>query len=325
MNTTKTIHDADASYSIGLVEDFLAIFAFLSTLTVSLLVRSYLHNIAKAKECLLLFLYKEVASCLPCIRFIWVAEVVLGNSNEFEASKLEATIVSLSIWFLVLYLGIMINLISFLKVYETKTGLIDPPMPMWMGENEKSAMKRIRFICGLTVVGFLSVCFGFGLYPNFYYTILKDTTTNPHLTTSNLLYRGPSILMLLIFVITSLVVMLHKTTNEPQIDIDTIIPRAVNFIAGTFALAFGLWTISEVLQFLDIEIQWKYHHILMSTILVFLPPALVLKSKQLKSHSARFFQAKYDDLFFLSIYFWPTVLSIVIYSSLYTLYQLIDV
>ena len=323
MSTPKVVHEADAIDATSLVKDVLAIVAFLSTLAVSLLVRSYLSSVSLAKECLLLYLYKEVASAIAWMRFVWVIEVVLANWNVFETRHLEATIISFSIWFVALYLAIVINIISFLKLYMTKTGLIDPPMPMWMGENEKSAIKRTRFFCFLIVVGFLSVCFGFGLYPNSYYRILKDPTLYPDLSTSNLLYRGTSILLLLIFVITSLAVKCHKTTNEPQID--SIIPWAVNFIVGTILLAIGLLTLAEVLQILTVEIRWQCYQISMSTIQMITPPAVVLKSKQLKSHSARFFQTKYDDLLLLSIYLVPATLSILINTSLYMLYQVIDV
>ena len=323
MVTTKVVHEADAIDAFGLVADFLIILSFISTLTVCLLVRSYLNSVSLSKECLLLYLYKEVATAIAWMRFVWVVEVVLANWNVFEARQLEATIISFIMWFGFFYLVVIFIIISFLKLYMNKTGQVDPPMPMWVGENEKSAIIRVRFFCCLLVVGFLSVCFGFGLYPKLYYTILKDTTIHPDLFTSNLFYRGTATLLLLIFVITSLVVKYHKTTNEPQID--SIILWVVNFLAGVFLLTIGLLTLSEFLQILNVETRWKCYQVSMSTIQIIIQPAAVLKSKQLRFHSARVLKTKYDDLLMLRIYFAPAALSILIYSSLYTLYQFIDV
>merc|ERR1711894_66541 len=121
MSTPKVVHETEAIDTTSLVKDVLAILAFLSTLAVSLLVRSYLSSVSLAKECLLLYLYKEVASAIAWMRFVWVIEVVLANWNAFETRHLEATTISFSIWFVALYLAIVINIISFLKLYMTKT------------------------------------------------------------------------------------------------------------------------------------------------------------------------------------------------------------
>ena len=216
-------------------------------------------------------------------------------------------------------MALVLNIICFLKFYMTKTGLIDPPIP-WMGENDESAIKRIRTACCFIVTVFLSISFGLGLYPNVYYNI--DPILQSNLSTNNLLYRGTSIILLLSFVVTSLAIKLCKATNEPQID--SIIPWTVNFIVGTLLLMVGLLTLAELLQILNFETRWKGYQIAMSTLQIIIPPAIILKSKQLKTHSARCLKNKSDDLFLMSIYFVPAIVFISIYITLYMVYQILS-
>ena len=320
MNITKDDAQSNANSAIGLARDLLAVIAFLTIVTVVLLVRSYLNSVSFAKECLLLYLYKDFASAMSWMRFFWVIEVILSNWNGFESKKWEAIAIAFGIWSGALYMALVLNIICFLKFYMTKTGLIDPPIP-WMGENDESAIKRIRASCCVIVIVFLSVSFGLGLYPNVYYNI--DPILQSNLSTNNLLYRGTSMILLLTFVVTSLAIKLHKATNEPQID--SIIPWAVNFIVGTLLLMVGLLTLAELLQILNFETRWKGYQITMSTLQIIIPPAIILKSKQLKTHSARCLKNKVDDLFLMSIYFVPAVVSVSIYFILYMIYQIFGI
>ena len=153
MNATKETEELNPNYAIGLARDSLAVIAFLATVTVSLLVRSYLNSVSFAKECLLLYLYKEVATAISWMRFFWVIEVILSNWNGFRTKEWEAIVISFGIWSGALYMAMILNIICFLKLYMTKTGLIDPPIPL-MGESDESAIKRIRTICGFMVVAF---------------------------------------------------------------------------------------------------------------------------------------------------------------------------
>ena len=318
MNITKDDVESSANPAISLTRDLLAVIAFLTIVTVVLLVRSYLNSVSFAKQCLLLYLYKDFASAISWMRFFWVIEVILSNWNAFETKKWEAIAIAFGIWSGALYMALVLNIICFLKFYMTKTGLIDPPIP-WMGENDESAIKRIRAACCFIVTAFLSVSFGLGLYPNVYYNI--DPIEQSNLSTNNLLYRGTSMILLLTFVVTSLAIKLYKATNEPQIvQIDSVIPWTVNFIVGTLLLMVGLLTLAELLQILNFETRWKGYQISMSTLQIIVPPAVILKSKQLKSHSARCLKNKVDDLFLMSIYFVPAVVFVSIYFTLYIFY-----
>ena len=325
MNTTNDAIEPDVNYAMGMARDILAGIAFLTTMTVSLLVRSYLNSVSLAKQCLLLYLYKEVGTAISWMRFFWVIEVVLSNWVGFETKHWEAIVISFGIWCWAWYLSLILNIICFLKLYMTRTKLLDPPLPL-MGKDDETAIIRIRISCCIIVILFLGVCFSCGLYPKVYYSSIGqelNLTAQQDLSTSNLLYRGISGVLLISFFVTSLAVKLHKTSNEPPID--SAIPRTVNFIVGAIFVSVVLLQLAEILQFLDFVTLWKGYQILMSTIHIIVPPVVVLKSKQLKSHSARFFSNRYDDLLLFNVYCVPVGISVLMYASLYTIYQAFDI
>ena len=171
MNNTSATNQFEANESVRLSKDALTTIAMIATVSGYLLANSYLNSVSLAKECLLLHLYREVGRIVLWVRSIWMIEVILSNWDWL--SKLKAIIVSIGVHSGALYLAIIMNTISCLKLYMLKKGVIDPPIP-WMGENEKSAMNRIRMICGLIIVIFLFTCFGIGIYPNIYYSCLND-------------------------------------------------------------------------------------------------------------------------------------------------------
>ena len=307
MNSTMCTNISETCYSIDLAKDVLSFIAFLTTISGYLLAYSYLNSVSAAKECLLLYLYKDVGSAIVWIRSFWVIDVVLSKWNEIR--KLQAIVISLGVWFGGLYLAIIINIISCLKFYMTKTGLVDPPI-RWMGENEKSAIRRIRIICCLIVVGFLSTSFGVGLFPSNYYKFLGDPRVQPDLATSNLVYRGTLILLHLIFVISSLGMKLYKTINQPQVD--KIVPRTINFIVAFLLFAMGFAFLFETLPFFAIDDGYSTYQMMMSIMHIVFPPIAILSSKQLKSHSLRILKNLFDEAFLLSIYFIPTFLFLLI-------------
>ena len=325
MNTILEADGSGVNYAMGLTRDLLAGIAFFTTVTVSLLVRSYLNSVSLDRQCLLLFLYKEVGTAISWMRFFWVIEVVLSNWVGFETNHLEAIVISFGIWSWAWYLSLILNIICFLKLYMTRTRLLDPPLPL-MGEDDESAIIRIRISCGLIVIVFLGVFYSCGLYPKVYYSSIGqelNLSAQQDLSTSNLLYRGISGVLLISFCVTSLAVKLHKTTNEPSID--SAIPRTVNFIVGAIFLSVVLLQLAEILQFLDFVTLWKGYQILMSTIHIIVPPVIVLKSKQLKSHCARFFSTQYDNLLLFAIYYVPVGISVIMYTCLYIIYQTFDI
>ena len=313
MNTQLNITEPAMNHSIDMAKDLLAVVVFLTTVLWACLVHSYLNSVSIAKESLLLHLYKEVASTSVWLHCFWLMEAASSTWNWLESREFEAITISLGIWSTLLYLTIVMNIINLLRLHMSKTGFIDIRIP-FLGENEKSAINRIRVFSCLTIFGFLGISFGMGVYPNIYYVILRDPDLQPDSVISNLLYRVPISLFLLCFVVTSMRVMFYNKTVEPQID--TVIPRMIYLIVAIIVAAFLSTTIADILNFLNFQTRMKLLQMSLSIIKIILAYAIILRSKELRSHSLRVLKNKYDDLFFLNIYLVPTFLSCIIYGSL---------
>ena len=204
-----------------LAKNVLAAFAMITTVAGYLLANSYLSSVALVKECLLLYLYKEMVAVIVWIQAICGIEVVLGNYDELR--QFVTFIVSFGFVWGARYLFIVMNITGFLKFYMMKTGQIDPPI-LWMGNNEKSMIRRIRVICGSLIFVYLAISYGFGIYPHIYYSYLKDSTIQPDMGISAVVFRVPLIMLISIFVITTIRTKLHEA-NAPKLD--EIVPRTV--------------------------------------------------------------------------------------------------
>ena len=96
-----------------------------------------------------------------------------------------------------------------------KTNTIDPTIP-WLGEDDTSAIKRIRLGCCLVVVMFLGTTFGTELYPRYFYIIIGELDID--LSISDIIYRGTLIILLLIIGILTATTRRYRTIIEPQVD-----------------------------------------------------------------------------------------------------------
>ena len=311
MNSTITIHLSHVSDSLVLAKNVLAVFAMITTVTGYLLANSYLNSVALAKECLLLYLYKEMVAVAVWIQAICGIEVVLGNYDALR--QYVAFIVSFGFVMGARYLFIVMNITGFLKFYMMKKGLIDPPI-LWMGENEKSAIRRIRLICGSLVIGYLAISYGFGVYPHIYYSYLKDSTVQPDMGISTVVFRVPLIMFISIFVLTTIRTKLQEA-NAPKLD--EIVPRTVYFTICFTLFLIATSSIVEYYNFFDSKVFFLCSQILFYIIHILFPPIAIILSNQLKSHSVRVLKNFFDEVFLLSIYIVPVFLAFSIYGTLF--------
>ena len=318
MNDTR----AEEEHIIDLTYDILTLLSFIPFGTTYGLASSYLNSVSLAKECLLVYLYKDVLLSMLLWRTFSAIEVVIDFWNGGETGKTQAIILAFGLWFAALYLTLTLTFISIYNLYMAKSNTIDPTIN-WLGKNEESAIKRIRSGCFLCSIGFLTVNFGMGLYPNIFYTMIPHHLSGSDLLMSNIIYRGTLILLLLVCGILNGARRLYGQTYEIQID--QIFTNLIKYIFAISIVTLVVLTIAEVCQVVDVKTSWKIYQILMSPIEMFAPFVIILRSDQLKTHSIRFIKNKLDDAFILSIYLVPAFLFIVINTTAYIILKILDV
>ena len=152
--------NAPSFYSIAsLANDGLSILSFSCSLLIMIIIFCFLHNSSPAKECVLLYLHKDLLVILISARSMWLLKILLTD-EESGMGEYPAKAVALCLWSMLFTILALINVISGLKLYINKTMILDPPMP-W-GADEKFVMVCIRIVIGLIAVGYPSTLFGIG-------------------------------------------------------------------------------------------------------------------------------------------------------------------
>ena len=313
MNGTYT----DGEHVIDMVSDILKIVSFILFGIAYALAFSYLNSLSLAKECLLVYLYKDVLSTMLSWRTFLAIEVMIDFWKVEGTSENEALLISFGLILGAMYSILILIFISIYNLYMAKTNKIDPTIN-WLGKDESSAIKRIRCGCSLSVIGFLAINFGLGLYPPIFHAMIPHQSSGSAWLISTILYRGTTILLLLVCGIINVVRKIYGSTHETQID--RLLTMSIKYIFIITVVIFVTLTTAEACQFSDPRTSWEIYHIVMSPIDILAPYIIIFRSDQLKTHSIRFLKNKYNDLFMFNIYFVPAFMFIAINLSMYLIF-----
>ena len=121
----------------------------------------------------------------------------------------------------------MLNIIGAIRLYMTKTMLLDPPLP-W-GNDDKFGVKMIRLIVGGISVGYPLILFPFEIYPKVYYDFVNQSHPK-----SASLFSVPCILQVVVFLTTLLVYKYYQKKEVQQTSSN--IPHQVNYFVLVNAL-----------------------------------------------------------------------------------------
>ena len=304
-------------YIIDIVNDVLTIFISISYSMAYAIILSYLNNVSLAKDCILLKMYKDVMSSSLWNSCFWMMKQLVRYWNEEETSKILAMIISFAIWFGYLYMFLIITFICMYKFYMAKNKVLDPSIPM-IGEDEESAVTRIRMTFGLVSLGFLSTTFGIGLYPKLFYTMIPNQTFRQDTKLSFHVYRSSLLLLLVVAVSFSVAKMFYKEESLTQLD--RMIPKATKCITIATLVSLGALTIIDAVGFENEKLISDISHLILSLMKIIAPCALILRFKQLREHSIKFLRDQYDNAFFFSIYLVPSCVFILLNTALYILF-----
>ena len=296
-------------YIIVLINNILAIIAFITIGTACALILSYLNSVSLAKKCLLLYLYQDVISSCLWLRSLRMIESLLIYYNVNGTSKIQAITVSFGLWFGFFYLSLISVFVSISKLNMAKSNTIDTPIP-FLSQNELVAIRQVRIACFLLVVGFLSTTFGVGWYPLEYHVMKQDREEG-----TDWIYRLCGLLLLSISGILMVAKRYYETTTDLQID--RIIPKTIIYVFILCLSSLAGFIIADAVQLVETKKIEKIFQIIISSILILGPLLLIYRSNQLKTHSIRIIKNKYEDFFMLSIYLVPTFTFMVINLSMY--------
>ena len=307
-------------FELVLGNDILGILAFFTTAITSATLLSYLNNVSLDKKCLLLYLYKDFLIILISLRLVWLIKVIVSYLDVHTENHVSEKIVVFCLFSGILALQLIMNVISALKLIIAKRMELDPSLP-WIGDNESTGINKIRITCTLFVLGMMSILYGLGLYPKMYYGFAGiEKEYNP---VAIVLYRG--VLGVLLMTCLSTWVGTKHFEKASGEQLDTLIPRTINYFLWISFTIVGFMLLWETLEIFDFKTRWNLYQLLITAGEMVISLAIILKSEKLKEHFRKFLKNKCDEVFLWNIIFMPTFLCCSMYGSLFVMYHFMDV
>ena len=291
--------------------------------TLLFLLCSYLQSISLAKQCVLLYLYKDFLIVL-ILCLTWIE----GASSLMYACTLPidwilATIIHfcLRVWNIVILL--LANIITILKFRMNKEKMLDPSMP-W-GDDEKTGLMWIRTFCWVFSIATVTTMYICGI-----------RSTHFHLLTGHDVEESMSYLDLLLNMVllgTCALFIIgenyYQIINQGQ-GFDPTVSKNVKYLVFGFLLIIlatmvgNISILAPAIPFkLTIWLRRKFIFIML-IIQIVIAVSIILKSDHIKSHVSKFVANILDQVFFLSIYLVPLFIFIVMHSTLYIIYHMVD-
>ena len=309
---------------------FFAILTFLISSTLIILLFSYLNNVSLVKECVLVYLYKDVVIMFMlsnCIRLITVI-VWYSNRSGLEIGTTKVKFITIVRTLLVALILLLINTINVLKCYILKSKVLDPPMP-W-GDDDFLGIKIIRMAYGIFATGFVSVAYALGVYPKLFTELIlvQHHATEQHLPEHHHSLTGFFVVLCITGTITGVVAKLYETANKRLLE--SIIAQQINYSLLIFPIILNvlIWLTVYLVDFfkvLTLINLWQIIYVVSSLLYIIVPAFLFYTVPQVRSHAIKFLKNKWEDVGFLKIYVTPVLITVIMYPSLFILYQCLDI
>ena len=166
--------------------------------------------------------------------------------------------------------------------------------------------------------------YAFGMYPRSYYVLVDPNALETDLPKSSYIFLGIALILLIIAIINVIFAKVHEAATGDRFE--AILPRQMNYflwIIPTIALAITALLVS--LQYSFTLLNHLQTFLLVPSIINTIIPAVIIYSAdQVKHHTAKVFKTIMEEAFLLSIYVIPTILTVIMYCTLYTIYQFFD-
>ena len=161
-----------------------------------LLILRYLSSLPLNKECLLLYLYRDVLRLIFLKTWSEVGLAVLYKANGNIINEANAKFTSYLPFALSLGLLLMLNACSFLKLWMAKSRVLDPLVVHYEYDDE-TAIKIIRCLISFLVIAFVGMLYFNEIYHPLYYYLHALQNSPIDLPTGALVLRLVHILSLI--------------------------------------------------------------------------------------------------------------------------------
>ena len=307
-------------YAVQLVNDVIGFIAFFITAITSAGLYSYLSNVSLSKTCLLLHLYKDFVTILVSLRFVWMIKVILSYLNVETEDKVQTKIIVFCLFSGILALLLVMNLISGLKLVIAKRMELDPSLP-WIGDNDSTGINKIRFISALFIAGLMTILYSIGLYPKMYYGF--SGIENDYSPVATILYRG--LLGVLLLSCTTTWMATKHYEKEASQRLETLIPRTINYFLWISFFIVGFMLIGETIEVFDFRTRWNLYQLMFTAGEITISMAIILKCNKLKDHFKKFIMNIIDYVILCNIIFVPTLISVLMYGSIFGIYRVVNI
>ena len=279
------------------------------------MILSYLSNQPLKKHGVLHCLYKDLIRLMLLLNILWLMGSLFCYFTEsgptFNQSR--AKVISFTIWVLALLLLLTMNIISGIRLHMIRTATLDSPSP-W-GNDEFSAIRNIRCLCGALAIGFTSTMYGLGIYPKIYYQFKDYSPTHAPIPTATDIYCGLLMILLATGMITATLRRYFKLSSN--IKYDAIVPHQLNCFIWIIMIGLAVMFFSGAYEILKIRMRWKIFQIIIPTVLMISPIIVISITNELKASVRNSINHLVESMFFLSIYLVPSLLVTMIYGSVY--------
>ena len=279
------------------------------------MILSYLSNQPLEKHGVLHCLYKDLIRLMLLLNIFWLIGSLFCYFTESGPTftQLRAKVISFTIWVLALLLLLTMNIISGIRLHMIRTSTLDSPSP-W-GDDEDSAIRNIRCLCGILAIGFTSIMYGLGIYPKIYYQFRDYNPFHAPIPTATHIYCGLLMMLLATGLVTATLRRHFKLSSNNKND--AIVPHQLNVFIWIIMIGLAVLFFSGAYEILEITIRWEIFQIIIPMALVISPIVVILITNELKASARKSINHLLETMFFLSIYLVPSLLITVIYGSIY--------
>ena len=320
-----TVSNDDTDYM--LVTNIYLLFAIVSFIVSNILlvfIFAYLKSVSLAKECVLLYLYKDVVIIWSSFHCVWLMAIILcyltksGLDNDIFIS----TIISFLLCALCIMLHVVMIVISAINFYTIKTKMLDPPMP-W-GNDDQSGIKIVRLVSVSLSIGVISIIYGLGCYPKIHYLFVKGYYSESlALPTTTLILPSINTFLVLIYLLITVAAKFYESSDRPLTE--TTIPRQMTYFLWMVLIFSAYFHLSETFQIFGPINQWRVYEVFVSLMLVVTPAIIILSAAQVKAFLVKNLKNISHEVFLLNIYLAPAFLVLLMTSALYIIYKLLGI
>ena len=196
------------------------------------------------------------------------------------------------------------------------------------GDDDYLGINIIRLLYSIFTTVFCSVMYAFGQSPKIYYALVEHHEPEHHSPEPNHILAGLMVVLCITGTITGVIVKIYEVASKQRLE--AIIAPQINYSLGIFPIILILLLVlvvylTDVFEEFTLINLWQTIYVVVSLLYIIAPALVIYRVDQVRSHAVKFLQNKWEDAFYLKIYITPVVITVIMYPSLFIMYQLLDI